>query len=130
MATPETIGEQQKTEISIQTGVYTGMLVVAAVCMLVAVLLTYLSQAYYTFDASGNLTVPLHEKAREAGLKSEKSSTTAVEKAAEEKPSEEKAAEEKKEEKPAEEKKEEKPAASEEKKEEKPAEEKKEEKKE
>jgi len=113
----------QEPDISIQTGVYTGMLIVAAVCMAAASAFLYFAQANYELGEGGKRKVPLHEKLGEAGLKSHKSTAT-EEPATEEKTEEAKPAEEKKEEaKPAEEKKEEAKEG------EKPAEEKKEEKK-
>lgn len=134
---PEAPGQ---TVISVQTGVYTGMLVVAAVCMAVAVAFTYFSQPYYTVEG-GNLAVPVHPKMGDAGYKSvrpapalgETPAKTEEKSAEEAKPAEEKKeeaapAEEKKEEaKPAEEKKEEAKPAEEKKEEAKPTEEKKEE---
>jgi len=109
-AEPET---PQETEISIQTGVYTGMLIAAAVCMAAACAFTYFSQSFYELDeGTKSLKVPVFGEAGEAGLKSVRSSATAEEEkgesATEEKAEESKPAEEKTEEaKPAGEKKEE-----------------------
>ena len=128
---PET---PEETHISIQTGVYTGMLMVAAGCMAAAVAFTYFSQAFYEVDGK-KLKLPVHPKTGEAGFKSAKPSAIEEETEDETEPAQEEkkeeaapAEEEKKEEAaPAEEEKKEEAAPAEEKKDEKPAEEKKEE---